>query len=191
MGDIAAPRNLSNANAILSLADSFAKILDPSERKKIADDIREFHALNETEAKKAEDARSLIKKHTDILEETRRNSASNEQERKDISQERIQFNTEMEAARAKIAFDKSEAKTALDTAQKLHEQAVDIQDKANFKEKSLNQGLQDHQINVKKLEDDAVALGKQRDDIEKFKQEVLAMEKETKAKVEALKKYNF
>ena len=78
--DIFVPPSLNNADAALNLADSLAKLLDPKERAKIADDIKAHHALNDAQAKKHTDALTLIKKHQDILDETKRTEIKNRKE---------------------------------------------------------------------------------------------------------------
>lgn len=191
MSDIFTPPSLSSANASLNIAESLAKLLDPKERQKIADDIKSHHALNDTEAKKASDARALIKEHSDILQETRNAEARIAKERKELEQEKSDFITEAHAERAKISLSKSDAKDALEKAQTLHQQAIDIQNRANAKELDLSRSLAEHAAATKKLLEDRRVLEKDRKEIEEFKKQVLELDAQTKAKVDALKKYNF
>lgn len=189
--DIFVPPSLKNADASLSLAESFSVLLDPVKRKAIADDIKAHHALNDTEAKKAADALTLIKQHSDILAETRISEDKISKERKDLSYEQAHFKAEREAEWEKIRIARSDAKKALDEAQDLHDLAVDIQNKVNLKEAELSKAKDEHMVNVKKLSDDTMALELKRKEIEQFQKQVIDLDVQTKAKVEKLKQFNF
>src|ERR1700733_5271301 len=121
--DIFVPASLSAADANLSLAQSLAVLIDPKERAKIADDIKAHHALNESEAKKASDARNLIKQHSDILEETNRVTAQNKKDAADLVKKQADFKAESEAEKVKISEKWSDVKAAAETAKNMHDKA--------------------------------------------------------------------
>lgn len=189
--DIFVPPSLKSADASLSLAESLSILIDPSKRKAIADDIKAHHALNDTEAKKAEDARSLIKEHTSVLNETKASEQRINKATKDLETEKTNFKSEKDAEWAKVALAKGEAKDALEKAQMLHKQALDAQNKANQKEVDLNKAVDEHTINVKKLAQDKAALAEDYNELAKTKKEILNLDAQTKAKVEKLKQFNF
>lgn len=192
MGDIFVPRVLTDIESVIKFLTPISKqISDPKEREKIADDIKAFHALNEIEFKKSSDARDLIKRHSDILTETKKTEDNIAKQRGELANEKEQFNTEKEAEKAKINLEKSNVKEALEKAQDLHKQAVEIRDKAIAKESFLTKEKEAHEANVRAHIAEKESLENQRKEIENYKSQVLALDAQTKAKVEALKKFNF
>ena len=191
MSDISVPHSLNEAKATLNLADSFAKILDPNERKKIADDIVKFHALNDTEAKKAEDARNLIKQNADILAETQKTASQLAADKKELEQNKLTFATETATERNKIKDEWAKVKTASDAAKDLHDKANGMINDVTARESSLRADKEAHADNVKKLAAEQESLKSDRAKLDKYREEVLALDNETKAKVEKLKQFNF
>lgn len=191
MSDIFCPPSLSAANAVLSLADSLTKLLDPKERAKIIDDIKTHHALNDAEAKKHAEASSLIKQNQDILDETKRLSEKNKADAEMVNDVRIKNNADISAEHAKLKTEKETLTAASQDALALHRKAEGMINSVARREEMLRIDKEAHAIAVKKLNDDTLALEEKRKGIEKFQQEVSAMDNATKAKVEKLKQFNF
>lgn len=191
MGDISIPHALNQASLALSFVDSLSKLLDPSERKKISDDIKNHHALNESEFKKSEEARLLIKKHQEILDETKKVSEKNEQEKKGLEQEKMRFKSECEAESLSLFKKRSDADLSKENAEKLCKEAEEIQMKTNEKERQLNKDKEEHNKNVKQYIEDKRDLEKLRKETDKYKNEVVALDKETKNRIAKLKEFNF
>lgn len=191
MGTISSPHSLTNADSLLYLADALKALLDDSQRAKIAADIKAHHALNDTEAKKAVDALAVIKEQSDalvLIQNIERNVAKM---KADLSVERENFTAEKEAEWKKINASKAAATEALAKAQTLHNDAVELQGKANSKETALAAMKSEHDTNVEALNAVAKELDRKQREIEDFRNKVIELDKQTKAKVEALKAYNF
>lgn len=191
MSDIFVPQSLNGADAVLAMVQQMENLLDNNKRKAMTDDIIKFHALNDTEAKKAADARALIKQHTDVLEQTRKIAADTDEEKKNLALAKQQFQVEMEAERAKLFIEKSDVKNAFEKAKALNDQAVEIQNNVTMRESELLKNKAEHVDNVKKHEEKEKALLKQKSEIDEYKRQVIALDNETKSKVEKLKQFNF
>lgn len=191
MGDISVPRSLTAADAALSFADSLTKLIDPALRAKIADDIKAHHALNETEAKKADDARSLIKKNQDILDETIRISYQNKKCGEELDSQRFNFKADSESERQRIEDKWKEVKAAAAAASNLHVNAEKMIADVEKRENALKSDKIEHEKNVNKLTTDRSALEKERLDIDEYKNKIIALDKTTNEKVDKLKQFNF
>lgn len=185
------PPSLSTADAVFNIAVQLEKLNSPTARKKIEEDIIAAHALNETEAKKLDEAKELIKKHSDILQETRRIADQTAQEKKDLNLEKTAFKEEMEGSNLKINARKSEVEDALQKATALNNQAIESHKLLNTREDELKRFRDDLEVRELKLKKDMAALDKTKSDIDSYKESVLALDKQTKAKVEKLKEFNF
>lgn len=153
--DIFVPPSLSSADATLKIADALQKLLDPKERQKIEADVKAHHALNDAEAKKAEDARALIKQHQSVLDETKRISEKNKKEVEDLAQKQIAFNQDFEAERIKISEEWSNVKTAAETAKNLHSKAESMISDVAKREDDLRKEKKSHEIESLKVLDKA------------------------------------
>lgn len=191
MSDIFVPPSLNGADAVLAMVSQMENLLDTNKRKAMTEDIVRFHALNDAEKKKADDSRALIKQHTEVLEETRRLAENTVEDKKNLSLEKQQFQTEMEAQRAKLAIEKSEVKIALEKSAKLNDQAIEMKNNTSMREDELHRNKLAYAENLKKFEEDKRALERQKFDIDEYKRQVIALDNETKAKVEKLKQFNF
>jgi hypothetical protein len=189
--DIFVPQSLNGADAVLAMVSQMENLLDTNKRKAMTEDIIKFHALNDAEAKKAADARAMIKQHTDVLEQTRKLAADTAEEKKNLALAKQQFEVEMQAEKAKLALEKSDVKIALDKATQLNSQAVEMKNNVTMRENELSKNKAEHVENLKKHEDEKKALTKQKADIDEYKRQVIALDNETKAKVEKLKQFNF
>lgn len=189
--DIFVPQSLNGADAVLAMVAQMENLLDTNKRKAMTDDIIKFHALNDTEKKKADEARALIKQHADILEETRKLAASTAEEKKNLSENKKQFEIEMQEQREKLAIEKNSVKGALDEAKKLNDQAIEMKNNMTEREAELFKNKYAHAENINKFEEDKKSLEKQRSDIDEYKRQVIALDNETKTKVEKLKQFNF
>jgi len=190
MGDIAVPHSLSNANAGLSLAESLAKLLDPAERKKIADDVRSFNALNETEAKQAKEARELIKKNGDILDETRKTEGRIAKEKKDFEQEKKDFASSSEAEKQKIAILKSEAEAEQEKSKKLLNQIELNQNTLNDGKRDLAGKIDQYKRDSDKLANDRKKADDDLKESDRIKAEAENLLKSTKEKIAKLREHN-
>lgn len=188
--DIFAPVSLNTANAVLNLAESFGRILDPTERKKISNDVVAFHALNDAEAKKSADAKALIKQHTDILEETKRIAAQNKKDTAELDQQKVGFKAESEAERLKISEEWSNVKVASEAAKALHDKAASIINDVAKREDDLRQQKEEHAINVKKLKDGQDSLKKEYEKVEEIKRQHTELLESIKTKQAAIAAFN-
>jgi hypothetical protein len=191
MSEIFVPASLNGADAVLAMVAQMENLLDVNKRKAMTEDIVKFHALNEAEKKKAADARALIKQHTDILEETRRIAANTEEEKKNLISAKQQFEFDSQSERSKIAARKLEVDDILQKTAKLHDETKEMKDNIESKIIALSKRELEHAENVKKHEEEKQALAKQKSDIDQYKNQVIALDNETKAKVEKLKQFNF
>jgi hypothetical protein len=191
MSDIFVPASLNSADVSLSIANSLSVLVDPKERAKIADDIKAHHALNDIEAKKAAEARALIKQHQDILNETNRVAEKNKADKEALEESQKKFNADCEIERQKIATKWSDVSDAAQTAKDLNAKAEGMINDVASREESLRKAKETHANDVKKLGEDAAALEEKRKGIEKFQIEVSALDTATKSKVEKLKQFNF
>lgn len=189
MGDIFLPRSLEAAEAILALKPAMEQILN--NRKSIEDDIRKFHALNDTEAKKSEEARALIKKNSDILETARKISEENSIEREKIISERISFNEEKSREYEKIDIEKGSINLQKREAQSLIDEARAKHIELSSREEDLANSRIEHAKNATKLLQEQKLLDEKRRELEEHRQAVIDLDRDTRAKVEALKKFNF
>lgn len=189
--EIFVPPSLSTADATLKIAEALQKLTDPKERQKIETDIVAHHALNDAEAKKASDARALIKQHQAVLDETKRIFEQNKKDTAALAQKQEAFRQECEAERLAISQEWSDAKTASETAKNLHTKAEGMINSVGKREDDLRRAKKEHEENLNKHEEAKKALKKQKDDVDEYKRQVLALDNETKAKVEGLRKFNF
>lgn len=191
MSDISVPKSLSSAEAILSLATSLQTFIDPSERKKIADEVRAFHALNDTEARKAQEARDTIKQNSSILQENQKIAALNEQNQKQLVSDRAIFEEEKRHEYQKISDAKLPANEALVRAQQLRDEAKGLQDDVAAREKALDAERAEHEKNVLKLGQDKESFGEDKKALEEKRTAILNLEKQTNEKLQKLKQMNF
>lgn len=191
MGDIFIPPALANADAALSLASSLEVLVDPVKRAKIADDIKAHHALNDTEKKKSEDARALIQKHADILSETQATEARITKAQKELDAQHVQFEAEKETEAHKNVRAKAEAEDLLNKAQFMKQQADQALATSNAKEQEVAKARTENENRTNQLAAYKIQLDKTKEEIEEYRQSVLKMEEKAKAKVSALKQFNF
>lgn len=192
MGDLNIPHVLTNADSALKfLIPIVEQLSDDKKRKAIESDIKNFHALNDSESKKHDEAKSLIKKHSDVLDETRSIAESNKKEKETLAKERIAFSDEMAKEREKLAAEKLEVQKYANEAAALYAEAIKIQDVANVKEEGLVKQKEEHYAAVKKLLQDTEDLEAQRAELDKYRESILDLDRTTKEKLEGLKKYNF
>lgn len=188
---INSPPQLSQLQSGLDSIKILSELNNPSSIKSIEQKIIAFHALNDTEAKKAQEARDLIKKHSDILEETKGIAAGNYQEKKSILTERKNFEDEKSEEYKKIDIAKGTVELRRQEAQFLMDEANSKQNDIALRETELNKAKTLHAENVAKLLQDQKSLSDERKKLESQKQAILDLDRETKAKVDALKKFNF
>lgn len=189
MSDIFVPQSLNQAVASLSIAESLAKLVDPKERAKIADDIKSHHALNETEEKKHSDALSLIKKHQEILDETRVVSEKNKIESESIDKKKQDTDQYCSEENKKIEEKWSVVKIAAETAKSLHTKAEGMINGVAAREDALRKEKEEQLNNAKKLEEDRKNLDKEYEKVEEIKRqhtELLENVKSTQAAIAAL-----
>lgn len=191
MDGIYTPASLSAADAVLSIASQLEKLNNPSSRKKIEDDIVAAHALNETEARKASEARLLIKQHSEILEETKKTSEKNINDKNLLENEKSAFKAEIENENLKLNVRKSDIDKLFSEAKKLHDEAVEFHKNISIREEELNREKNTHKENIRKLSEKEGDLEKSRQDIEAARNQVMTLDKEIKAKVDKLKQFNF
>jgi len=185
------PPALNEADSALKFVTLFQKLMDPVQRKTIADDITAFHALNDTEAKKAADARDLIKKHTEILNDTKRISEQNAKDRKDLEQDKVAHNAAVDAANQKLTSDRNLLVDERAKAKKIADEGELAMSLALQKENELKITKSDHESEVAKLNKDKQDLADEKKKIDEYKKQVIALDEETKAKVAKLKQFNF
>lgn len=188
--DIFVPASLSNADIALGLASSLAKLLDPAERAKIADDIKTHHALNDIEAKKHADAKALIKQHQAILDETKNISEQNKKDADELYQKKIAFEEECKDERSKIKTTWIDVKKAADNAKTLHENATSMINDVSKRENILKTDKEAYQSNVNKLGEDQKVLNKKLDEVEEIKKQQTVILDEIKAKKAAVAAFN-
>lgn len=190
MADISVPHGLTQATAILDFADNLKKLLDPSERKKIADDIVQFQALNDTEAKKASDARLLMKQHQDVLDEMKKENDRIAAERKALKKEKDDFDEFRQKELAKIAEERSLAENDKTNLVAGLAQRDTIDRELRLREIELNKKEKEVDLATKKLAEDTLALDKSRKEIESHKASVQELDQRINEKLEAVKKFN-
>lgn len=189
MEGIFVPASLNTADAVLGLADSLAKLLEPKERAKIADDIRAHHALNMIETKKHADALALIKQHQGILDETNRVSTKNKADKEALEQKEKDDNAWIEAEKKKIADKWSDVNTAAQTAKALHTKAEGMINSVAKREEDLRKGRIQLDVDVKKNEQRTKDLDTEYATVEEIKRqhtEMLEGVKSTQAKIASL-----
>lgn len=191
MGEIFVPSSLTGADAAKGILEQLEKLNDPENRKKIEADIMAAHKLNETEAKKAAEARSLIKKHQDILDETRRIYDATIKEKDDLAKEKSLFKLEMEAERLKLSVEKSTAQDAVNKAAELNKQTNSMKEDLADREALLRTNTEIQLSDVKRHTEEKLLLQKQKIDLDSYKDQILALDKQTNEKVEKLKQFNF
>lgn len=191
MADISIPHSLTQAEAVISLSSLLQKLMDVNERKSLADDIKAFHALNDTEAKKAQEARDLIKSHAETVEKIRATSLANKQASDSLSIERTVWEQKKMSEQAAIEEAKNNVASSLADAHALAEAATQMQNDLAVRESALEENKGAHAENVRKLLSDQNKLAEERQSLEAQKRAILDLDKDVKAKVEALKKFNF
>ncbi len=187
---ITIPPSLNSADANLALADSLAKLLDPKERAKIADDIKAHHALNDTESRKAEEARKIIAEHLSILEETKKISEQVAKDRKKLEEDRIKFAADIASDNVRV----TEEKDRLDEKKKQNDgilkQAEEMKSDLVARELKLAEDRLALESEIKMLEEDRKSFV----DAKGQRQSVLDnLDKEIASKrevIDALKKFN-
>lgn len=193
MGDINIPHQLAKFEAGFELVATLQQLGtgwgDTSQ--KIKDDIKAFHALNDTEKKKHADALALIDKHSSILTETQRVAEQNKKERESLEHDKVFFQSEVQKERAKITEGVNKNSTEASRIKALHEEAVGIRNSVDSREESLRIALEDHAKEVTKLESDKKEIAHQRVEIEGMKKAAQNMLDQMKEKQEALKQFNF
>lgn len=182
--DIFVPAPLSNLEAIVK---ELAPVIDPSARKKIADDIAAFHALNAAEAKKAADARALIKQHQDVLAETKRITEQNKADAEQIRKDRENFVAEAKAEGEKLKAERDNLTTASKDAMRLHDEAVSKLEEAKTKENEIKEQRRLHAIDVQRLSDKENALNKEYEKVEAIKKQHTELLESIKSKDEAIR----
>lgn len=188
--DIFVPASLTHADIVLSLATSFEKLLDPKERAKIADDIKAHHALNTIEAKKADDAKSLIKQHTAILDETKKISEQNKKDAEELHQKQITFDEASKAEMSKIKAERDDVEQSTKDAKTLHDKATSmINDVAN-RESDLKKDKETHKSKVNKQAEDQKSLDNKLEEVEEIKKQQTVILDEIKAKKAAVAAFN-
>ena len=191
MGDISVPSGLRNEDAALAFATSLQKLLDPIERKKVEAEVIAHHALSDAEAKKASDARALIKQHSDILEETKKISAQNKKDADILDQKQKEFYQQSEAEKLKISAKWSEVNAAQEEAKALHTKAENLINDVYSREEALRKDKELFAQEVAKLSKEKENVVEKQKDLDKQRVEIAALDSETKAKLEKLKQLNF
>lgn len=191
MSDIFVPPSLTGADAAKGILDLLEKLNDPNNRKRIESDIVAAHALNDTEAKKHADALKLIQKHSDILSETQKAQEQLKSDKIALDAKETSFKSEVEVEHAKLNAKTDAVKDDTQKAAELFAQANDLHNTIAVREDELRQAKEIYQANLVKYQADLEALKTKQNEIEKFRQQVLNLDRQTKEKVEALKKYNF
>jgi chromosome segregation ATPase len=189
MSEISIPPSLAAADINSSLADSLAKLVDPKERAKIADDIKAHHALNDVEAKKHTDAINLIKQHQSILDETKRTEVKNKQESLDLDKAKKEFETYCATERGKIADKWSDVNTAAQAAKDLHTKAEGMINSVAAREEELRKGNVELVASIKKNDQRTKDLDKEYETVEGIKAqhtELLENVKSTQATIARL-----
>lgn len=189
MGDVFIPPSLSNADAIAKAIPILSTLVN--DRKSIESDIKSFHALNDTEAKKAQEARSTIKIHEQTLVEIKKTEAIVEKEKVDLQKAKSTFEQEKADEYQKIANAKLPANEALVKAQTLLDESKARQSDVALREEALEQAKKDHaklvEAHLQKEKESAVERKKMDDQ----KKAILALDKAITDKLETLKKLNF
>lgn len=185
MGDIFVPVPLSNLEAILKALEP---IFDPLARKKISDDIMEFHVLNATESKKAEDARVLIKQHKAILDETKKIADKNELNSALIIEDRKKFNVEMIAEREKLKAEKNALTHASQDALTLHNEALAMKINIESKEAEIKKQREAYALDVLRFVDKQEALAIEYEKVADIKKQHTELLESIRSKDEAIRK---
>lgn len=188
---ITGPQSLLNADATIDIAEALVKLIDPKERQRISDDIKAFHALNDTEAKQASEARVLIKRNADILKQNQETEERIAKVNNDLQSAQAQFEIDKKNALDDIATKQEEHDSAMADAVALSASAQTVLESVKAKELQLAADRSAYEIDVKKLGDDLKALDKRKKEIEAFKQQVLALNSQTEEKLSSLKQFNF
>jgi hypothetical protein len=183
------PPSLSSADAIVKTIPLLEQLV--GNRATIESDIKSFHALNEAEAEKAQKARDLIKEHFDILEETRKTSLKNQDDSDKLKADKVAFEEEKKQEYQKIADAKLPTNEALTRAQELRDEAEATKNSVISLQESLNADKGSHALNVAQLAEEKKSVEEERKKIDEYKQSVIELDRQTKANLEALKKFNF
>ena len=187
--EIFVPASLNHSEVTLSIADSLAKLLDPTERQKIADDIVSYHALNDTEAKKHADALALINQYQGVLDENKRIANKIEVDKAALEQAKSDFDVYCNGERQKIADKWSDVNLAAQSAKDLYAKAEGmINDVASREEKlrldnlALDKAISANELRAKEIESEYAAV----EDLKKEHSDMLEQVKATQAKIASL-----
>ena len=183
MGEIFVPAQLSNLESIVK---ELAPVLNESARKKIGDDIVAFHALNESESKKAAEARALIKQHSDILEAAKKQAMQNKLDAETLEKKRLKTESDLKEKRKKLEEDSAALSTASQDALTLHNNAVEKLNEVSKRDRGLAAQKESHAIDVKTLADDRASLSKEYEKVEAIKKQHSELLESLKAKHEAV-----
>lgn len=190
MGDISVPHSLASANAGLSLAESLARLLDPAERKKIADDVCAHNALNDTEAKKAQEAREMIQKHQVVLDETRALEGKLAKEKSDFEQEKIDFKSACDGENKKIGSIKADALAEQEKAKKLLNQIEAAQASFDKDKREMVTKAEQLKKDNEKLVIDRKKLDDELKKAEEIKSAALKLQSSMQIKLEEARRFN-
>lgn len=186
---ISVPPGLTLLEAVSQLMPHMEKFV--SNRKSIEQDIVSFHALNETEAKNAQEAKAVIKQNESLVQEAMKISLKNEQDKKAIDSMREKFEEERRLEYQKIADAKLPANEALVRAQVLRNEVDALKEDVAVREKQLASDKHTHGESVEELEKDRKVLAEERKTLETQKQAIIDLDSSVKAKIEKLKQFNF
>ena len=125
------------------------------------------------------------------IEDAKKITLQNASDKATLQSQRLSFAEEKRQEYQKIADAKLPANEALVRAQELRDEAKKIQDDVAARENALSAAKTEHEKNISKFEEDKATLATERQTLEDQKQALIELDRQTKAKVEALKKFNF
>lgn len=110
---ITVPPILENTQSAFDIIQTVLSA-DPKQIKKIEESIKEYHALNDTEKKKAAEARELIIQHQKVLSEINNATLRLTEDKDSLGKERQQFIAERQSKLDDIAVKHHELNTEKD-----------------------------------------------------------------------------